>query len=222
MPDREYSRGGINLCPCPSWRWKPGERYIDDAVEIYAKVYPNLLVHDRNYPTPDFLRSKIRVGNVEFEGDTSKDTPGSDLIKTVLLDDEPGPVYLLAWGGQSTIARALKSIRQQYEASPEWPKLLEKVSRKAIIQAFGDQDGTNASYIKPDRFCYEVSPSPGVSGTIRIQKAETTIIGPSGAQYNTSNEPFSSGTMVHGGLFGCPTVFSDPDVWPVRWRPRIA
>jgi hypothetical protein len=150
MPDREYSRGGVNLCPCTSWRWKPGERYIDDAVEIYAKVYPNLRVHDPNYPTPDFVRSKIREGNVEFEGDISKDTPGSDLIKSVLLDDEPGPVYLLAWGGQSTIARALKSIRQQYETSPEWPKLLEKVSRKAIIQAFGEQDGTNASYIKPE------------------------------------------------------------------------
>ena len=150
MPDREYSRGGINLCPCTSWRWKPGERYIHDAVEIYATVYPNLRVHDRNYPAPEFLRSKIREGNVEFEADTSKDTPGSDLIKSVLLDDKPGPVYLLAWGGQSTIARALRSIRQQYEGSPDWPKLLEKVSRKAIIQAFGDQDGTNASYIKPE------------------------------------------------------------------------
>lgn len=149
LPDREYSRGGVNLCPCTSWRWKPGERYIDDAVEIYAQVYPNLRVHDPNYPTPDFVRSKIREGNVEFEGDISKDTPGSDLIKSVLLDDEPGPVYLLAWGGQSTIARALKSIRQQYEASPDWSKLLERVSRKAIIQAFGDQDGANASYIKP-------------------------------------------------------------------------
>ena len=149
MPDREYSRGGLNLCPCTSWRWKPGERYIDEAVEIYAKVYPNLRVHDRNYPTPEFLRSKIREGNVEFEGDISKDTAGSDLIKRVLLDDKPGPVYLLAWGGQSTIARALQSIRQQYESSPEWPKLRDKVSRKAIIQAFGDQDGTNASYIKP-------------------------------------------------------------------------
>jgi hypothetical protein len=49
MPDREYSRGGLILCPCTSWRWTPGERYIDDAVEIYAKVYPNLRVHDRNY-----------------------------------------------------------------------------------------------------------------------------------------------------------------------------
>ena len=150
VPNREYSRGGVNLCPCTSWRWKPGERYIDEAVDIYAQVYPNLKVHDPNYPTPEFLRSKIREGNVEFDGDTSKDTPGSNLIKEVLLDDRGGPVYLQAWGGQSTIARALKSIKAQYEGSPDWPKIQEKVSRKAIIQAFGDQDNTNASYIKPE------------------------------------------------------------------------
>ncbi len=81
MPNREYSRGGVTLCPCTSWRWKPGERYIDEAVDIYAQVYPNLKVHDPNYPTPEYLQSKIREGNVEFDGDTSKDTPGSDLIK---------------------------------------------------------------------------------------------------------------------------------------------
>jgi hypothetical protein len=119
-------------------------------VDIYAKVYPNLRVHDANYPTPDSLTSKIREGNVEFEGDTSKDTPGSDLIKDVLLDDKGAPVYLLAWGGQSTIARALKAIEQQYANSPQWPAIQDKVSKKAIIQAFGDQDGTYASYIKPE------------------------------------------------------------------------
>jgi enterochelin esterase family protein len=100
-PNREYSRGGVNLCPCTSWRWQPGERYIDDAVDIYAQVYPNLKAHDPNYPTPEYLESKIREGNVEFEGDMSKDTPGSDLIKAVLLDDKGGPVYLQAWGGQT-------------------------------------------------------------------------------------------------------------------------
>lgn len=150
VPNREYSRGGLNLCPCTSWRWKPGERYIDDAVDIYEKVYPTLRVHDPNYPTPQELRSKIREGNVEFDGDTSKDTPGSNLIKDVLLDDGPGPVYLQAWGGQSTIARALKAIELQYGGSPQWPQIFDKVSRKAIIQAFGDQDNTNASYIKPE------------------------------------------------------------------------
>jgi hypothetical protein len=149
-PNREYSPGGKNHCPCTSWRWKPGERYIDEAVDIYAEVYPNLRIHDPDYPAPEYLRARIREGNVEFEGDTSKDTPGSDLIKSVLLDDEGGPVYLQAWGGQSTIARALESIKLQYAGSPEWPRIVAKVSKKAIIQAFGDQDETNASYIKPE------------------------------------------------------------------------
>jgi Cellulose-binding Sde182, nucleoside hydrolase-like domain/Cellulose-binding protein Sde0182, C-terminal domain len=149
-PNREYSRGGLNLCPCTSWRWNPAVHHIDEAVEIYAKVYPNLKVHDPNYPTPEFLKSKIREGNVEFEGDMSKDTPGSELIKEVLLDDRGGPVYLQAWGGQSTIARALMAITLQYGNSPQWAAIQEKVSKKAIIQAFGDQDDTNASYIKPE------------------------------------------------------------------------
>jgi hypothetical protein len=150
LPNREYSRDGLSLCPCASWRWKTGERHIDDAVDIYAKVYPSLKAHDPNYPTPESLKSKIREGNVEFEGDTSKDTPGSDLIKDVLLDDKGDPVYLLAWGGQSTIARALMAIERQYAGSPQWLAIREKVSKKAIIQAFGDQDGTYASYIKPE------------------------------------------------------------------------
>lgn len=145
LPGREYSRLG----PQTSWRWKPGERFIDDAVDVYSQVYDNLKAHDANYPTPASLRSKIRVGNVELEGDISKDTPGSDLIKQVLLDDKGSPVYLLAWGGQSTIARALRSIQLQYENAPEWPKIAETVSKKTIIQAFGDQDGTYASYIRP-------------------------------------------------------------------------
>jgi hypothetical protein len=150
VPNREYSRWGLNLCPCASWRWAPDERFIDRAVETYEQVYPNLRVHDPSYPTPAELKSKIRWGNVEFDGDISKDSPGSNLIKALLLDDEPGPGYLLAWGGQSTIARALKSIHDQYSASPEWSAIQQKVSRKAILSSSGDQDDTYATYIKPN------------------------------------------------------------------------
>src|SRR5215210_7820797 len=95
VPNREYNRFGLNLCPCESWRWAPDERFIDDAVDVYERVYPNLRVHDPRYPTPAELRSKIRWGNVEFDGDISKDTPGSELIRELLLDDDPEPVYLL-------------------------------------------------------------------------------------------------------------------------------
>src|SRR5262245_32545883 len=150
VPNREYSRWGLNLCPCESWRWAPGERFIDRAVETYEQVYPNLRVHDPSYPTPAELKSKIRWGNVEFDGDISKDTPGSDLIKALLLDDEPGPLFLLAWGGQSTIARALKSIQEQYATTREWPAVYQKVSHKAVLSASGDQDDTYATYIRPN------------------------------------------------------------------------
>lgn len=150
QPNREYSRFGLNLCPCESWRWSPNERFIDDAVETYERVYSNLRVHNANYPAPAELKAKIRWGNVEFDGDISKDTPGSDLIKSLLLDDDAGPLFLLAWGGQSTIARALKSIQDQYAGSPQWEGIHDKVSRKAVLSTSGDQDDTYATYIKPN------------------------------------------------------------------------
>ncbi len=149
VPGREYNRFGVDLCPCTSWRWAPGERFIDDAVDAYAKAYPNLRIHHPDYPAPDALKRKIRWGNVQFDGEMTRDTPGSDLIKTLLLDAREEPIYLHAWGGQSTIARALKSIEEQYGSSPQWQDIRAKVIRKAVIHPSGDQDDSYASYIRP-------------------------------------------------------------------------
>ncbi|HEY3403731.1 MAG TPA: DUF1593 domain-containing protein [Ohtaekwangia sp.] len=150
VPNREYNRFGLKLCPCESYRWAKGERFIDDIVENYEKVYPNLKVHNASYPSPQELKSKIRFGNIEFDGDYSKDTPGSDLIKSLLLDDNMEPLYITAWGGQSTIARALKSIQDQYEKTSEWQKIRTKVLKKVILLPSLDQDDTYANYIKPN------------------------------------------------------------------------
>ena len=149
VPGREYRRFGLELCPCTSWRWDPQERFIDKAVDAYAAAWPNLRQHDPAYPTPDALRSVIRWGNVQFDGEMEHDTPGSDLIKQLLLDAEDSPVYLHAWGGQSTIARALKSIEEQYGQTPEWPAIRARVIAKAVIHPSGDQDDTYARYIRP-------------------------------------------------------------------------
>jgi len=126
VPGREYARFGLDTCPCTSWRWADDERFIHNAVEAYAKVYPNLKVHNSNYPAPDELNSKIRYGNIDFDGDISKNSPGSDLIKSLILDDKPGKLFITAWGGQSTIARALKSIQEQYEYTTEWEAIKKK------------------------------------------------------------------------------------------------
>lgn len=167
---REYDRPGMNICPCTSWRWAEGERFIDDALDAYGAAYPNLRIHDPDYPAPELLRSKVRWGNVQFDGDISADSAGSELIKTLLLDSEEAPIYLHAWGGQSTIARALLSIEQQYRDRAEWPAIRAQVVRKAVISAFGDQDGTYASYIAPNwpdiRY---LEPAGGISIAYAVQ-----------------------------------------------------
>jgi hypothetical protein len=145
---REYTR--LGLCPCTSWRFAPDEHFIDNIVDAYAKAYPNLKAHDPDYPSPAELKSKIKWGNVDFDGDFSRETDGSNLIKSLLLDDDPGPLYVTAQGGESTIARTLKSVHDQYVKTPQWEAIRTKVSRKLIIIPSGDQDGIGAAYIHPN------------------------------------------------------------------------
>ena len=131
VPNREYNRNGLNLCPCTSWRWNPNERFIDDIVDAYEKADPNLRIHSKGYPSPSELRSKIKWGNVQFDGEMEKDTDASNQIKSLLLDNTNEPIYLHAWGGLSTIARALKSIEEQYKNTPKWSAIRAKVISKS-------------------------------------------------------------------------------------------
>lgn len=130
-------------------RW-PGITWMQELIDKYAEVYPNLQLHSDGYPSPDKLLSLVKVGNIDFEGEMEKDTEGSDWIKKVLLDDDPRPVYLQVWGGTNTIARALKSIQEQYENTSDWEKVYQKVSDKAIIYTVLDQDATYNKYIAPN------------------------------------------------------------------------
>ena len=148
VPNREYGRVGMTQ-PMTSWRYVPEERFIHENVETYAKVYKNLKVHHPDYPTPEYLLSKIREGNVAFDGDFSKDTPGSELIKQCILDEDDSPLYIQAWGGASTIARALKSIEEIYSGQPNWPALKKRISKKVVLCLSMDQDDTYARYIHP-------------------------------------------------------------------------
>jgi hypothetical protein len=193
VPGREYARFGLDTCPCTSWRWAKDERFIHNAVEAYAKVYPNLKVHNPSYPSPDALMSKIRYGNIEFDGDISKDSPGSDLIKSLMLDDKPGPLFITAWGGQSTIARALKSIQEQYENTTQWEAINKKISRKVVLLPSGDQDDTYAKYIKPnwpdiDYRQFTGGPNYGYGAQVRAKAEDSLYLTASWMRKNVSSQ----------------------------------
>jgi hypothetical protein len=141
LPGREYTT------PQTSWRWTGTRTIQDQVLPAYAKVYKNLRANDSAYPSPATLLSRIKVGNIDFEGEMSHDTAGSNLIRDLLLDHDRRPLYLQAWGGTSTIARALKSIEDRYSGTRQWQSIQAAVSRKAVILASGFQDETYASYI---------------------------------------------------------------------------
>lgn len=127
-------------------RW-PGVSWMQELIDEYEKVYPNLITHADGYPTANYLRSLIRVGNIDFEGAMDKDTPGSDFIKEKLLDENAAPIFLQVWGGANTIARALKSIEDEYAQTPSWESIYQRVCDKAILYAISDQDAALGNYI---------------------------------------------------------------------------
>ena len=129
-------------------RW-PGTEWMQHYIKQYTAVYDNLLLHDPAYPSPEELLSVIRVGNIDFEGEMENDTEGSELIKQILLDENPAPVNLQIWGGTNTVARALKSIEDTYKNTPEWQDIYTRVTAKAVIYTILDQDATYRKYIAP-------------------------------------------------------------------------
>jgi len=130
-------------------RW-PGTTWMQELIGKYAVIYENLLLHDEAYPSPDYLKGIIRTGNIDFEGDMKEATEGSEFIKDILLDDEEGPVYVQIWGGTNTLARALKSIEEEYGGRADWDQSYGKVSGKTFIYTILDQDATYTEYVAPN------------------------------------------------------------------------
>ena len=135
------------------WQGKswPGDDWINPYLDGYAKVYPNLVKHDAGYPTPEYLRERTVLGNVKAEGEMTEETAGSDLIMKVLLDQtDDQPIWLQAWGGMNTVARALKTIEEEH------PERMAEVAKKARFFFIWEQDRTYQDYIRPHWGKYEI------------------------------------------------------------------
>ena len=69
----------------------------------------------------------------------------------VLLDEtDPRPVWIQAWGGTNTIARALKTIEEKY------PEKMEYVANKIRLFLIWEQDNTYQSYIRKNWGKYNI------------------------------------------------------------------
>lgn len=121
------------------FRWT-GTAWMNDVMDDYAVAYEHLKYHG-DYPEADDLRNLIKIGNIDYVGEMSKKTEGSEWLVSKMLDDDPRPLYVQIWGGTNTLAKALKDIEDEY---PEHKALVEK---KVIVTSCGEQDETYRSYI---------------------------------------------------------------------------
>ena len=145
---------------------------IHAVIAAYAQARPNLLLHEKGFPTPESLHAIVRHGLAVYgmqgvgEG---KNSPGSDLIVKALEKPDPRPVWVTIWGGPNTLGQALFQI--QHSRTPDQA---ERLYRKLRVYAISDQDDSGAWIRKtfPQVF-YICSPGtnfmtatwPGINGS---------------------------------------------------------
>jgi hypothetical protein len=141
-----YAGNGTTVQP---FRWT-GLEWVNHYIDLYGQIRPNLVKHADGYPTVEQLKALYKIGNITNVGEMTQVTEGSEWIKDKILDSDTRPLYIQAWGGTNTTARALKSIQEQYQGTPSWPAIQDKINRKVIIYNILTQDTTLNSYIRPN------------------------------------------------------------------------
>src|SRR3984957_5646652 len=111
---------------------------ILSILNAYAKVQPNLLKHEKGYPTYQYLQSKVKHGLAIYgmEGvGKGHDSQGSDWIISVLEKPDDRPVWVCVWGGTNCLAQALWKIKETVPAATA-----ERLYKKLRIYTISDQD----------------------------------------------------------------------------------
>lgn len=204
-------------------RDKTAEWRIKEIVTAYGKVRDNLLLHEKGFPTEDFLHSITKKG-VPLYGmngvGKEHDSEGSDWLIQMVDKNDNRPLWVSVWGGANVLAQALYRVRET-RSTEELNQFVSKIR----VYTISDQDDSGPWIRKefPALF-YIVSPGEnylhatwsGISGE-RWYKfasgADTTKIlnpwlrenimenhGPLGAQYPPIEYAMEGDTPSYLGL----------------------
>jgi hypothetical protein len=131
---------------------------IRAQVEAYKKVYPNLIKHDKRYPSPDHLLS-ITSSHLPVYGmggvGKGKDSAGSKLLVRVIDKADKRPVWVTIWGGSNCLAQSLWKVRNTRN-KVQLAEFVEKIR----VYTISDQDDTG-SWMRKEfpKLFYVVTPS---------------------------------------------------------------
>ena len=119
---------------------------IHNLIDRYAEVFPNLIKHADNYPSPSALHGVVRVGasgdpnqpcwkaanDMTAVGD-GKSSEASQWIIEVVDRPDDRPVWVLVWGKSLDLAQALYDVR----ATRSPAKVEQFVSKLRVFDIWG-------------------------------------------------------------------------------------
>lgn len=110
---------------------------IEEIIHGYEQVYSNLIKHDQNYPTPEYLLSIIKKGN-PHRGDRvgeDKDTEASEWIIRMVDKKDKRPLNICIFGGQVELQQALWKVKRTRSVK-DYQQFISKIR----VFDVGDQD----------------------------------------------------------------------------------
>lgn len=128
---------------------------LQKAIDAYEKDVTNLMKRSEQkeflpleeeaqkqyigyWPSPAYLRSRIKMGSLEFGHKIlgeNNNSDGSDFLITLIDEKDNRPLFIGLWGGGNTLAQAIWKIEQERGKTE-----VEKILKKIYIYAITDQD----------------------------------------------------------------------------------
>jgi hypothetical protein len=227
IANRPQAREGENLNP-----ERTGLGIVRRFLDAYERCYPNLVRHDRRYPSPAALRRRTVPGYEETEA-------GVELLLAAVDRPDPRPVWFCNWGTEhgsapSALKRALDRVLR--ERGPAGYAKFKDRLRLSSDDQFGEHTTTLAPpwklWVDPfrppvdgKRWYHRFSEITATAGGFDLRRDALTGHGPLGALYptNTTHAQKEGDSMTF--LYLVPTGMNDPEQpgwgsWAGRYGPR--
>src|SRR5690554_3088773 len=182
---------------------------IKKVIAAYGQVRPNLLLHERNYPSTSHLNAITKEGQpiagpkvpLEQSIGDGKDTEGSEWIIKVVDKNDPRPVWIAIWGGSADLAQALWKVR-----TTQTPGQLQEFLAKIRVHAVYDQDVTGPWIKQEFPELFYIFRHHGIRGMYR--GGDTTLVRSDWVESHIRNN--------HGALGEIYVNYHGGDVW--SWK----